>query len=180
MKTPIKMIAPAAIAVLVIAGSVTAGLADGKSRSSGHGKSPMMHHAGFSHHGNKHEMAEKLFEKFDLNNNGTISNVEIEGARKAEIAKYDANTDGKLTLNEFEGLWMSLARERMVDHFQRLDSDGDAEITDEEIAKPLNQIMSYLDRNDDGELAKNELRRKHRGWWSKFRGDDDDDDKDDD
>ena len=129
----------------------------------------------------RHGMATKMFDRFDTDGNGAISKTEVDGVRKSEMSKHDANNDGKLGLEEFEGLWVGYMRERMVDHFQRLDADGDALVTDEEISKPLNRIMSWLDRNDDDTLTRDELRRKgHHMGGMKYRfGRDDDDDDDD-
>ena len=73
-------------------------------------------------------------------------------------------------------MWVGYMRERMVDHFQKLDADGDAVISDEEIASPLNKMMSWMDRNNDDKLTKDELRRKHRWGGKRYRHDDDDDD----
>lgn len=128
----------------------------------------------------RHGMAEKMFDRFDTDGNGAISKTEVDSVRKSEMSKHDSNEDGKLSLGEFEALWVGYMRDRMVDHFQRLDSDGDAQVTDEEISKPLNRIMSWLDRNDDNALTRDEMHRKGRhmgGMKHRYGRDDDDDDR---
>lgn len=145
---------------IILTGAIGVSKATEKMRSGFHGSSSFMQHGQM---GSRTNMHEKIFEKFDSNKDGTITKAEIDAVRKSEIAKNDANKDGKLSLNEFETLWTGLMRERMVDHFQRLDNDGDAVLSEDEIAKPLDRMLSHMDRNNDGSLDKNELQRKGRG-----------------
>lgn len=174
MQKSTKILLSSAAAVLVLAGTIGAGSASEGKKNYPHGGYSYKSHGGS-------EMKLKLFEKFDADKNGSITTIEIDSVRKSELAKYDSNNDGKINLGEFEALWLNLMRESMVDHFQRLDSDGDAQVTDAEIAKPLKRLMTHLDRNEDGMLTKDEIQRKRHSWMSKFRGhgerDDDDDDK---
>ncbi|HJL66989.1 MAG: EF-hand domain-containing protein [Rhodospirillales bacterium] len=187
MQKRTKIILASTAAAIVLIGAIGASKAREGFQKGYHGGPSYMQHARFGGHGKgmggPFGMADKVFDKFDVDKNGTITKTEIDGVRKNELAKNDANKDGKLSLNEFQTLWTGLMRERMVDHFQRLDSDGDAVVTEEEIAKPMDRIMSFMDRNNDGSITKDELQRKHRGWGQKWRGrhhDDHDDDDDDD
>jgi hypothetical protein len=131
---------------------------------------------GYMNH-DRHGMATQIFDRFDLDGNGAVSQAEVDGLRKSEIAKHDTDGNGKLNLKEFEALWLGYVRNRMVDHFQRLDSDGNAEVTDAEIARPLNMMMTWMDRNDDKTLTRDELRGGHR-WGKKHRRYEKDDDDD--
>jgi Ca2+-binding EF-hand superfamily protein len=81
-----------------------------------------------------------------------------------------------LTLEEFQVLWLEMARPMMVDRFQDLDEDGDGLVTAAEFGQPLAAMFVYLDRNDDGAITVEELRGKHR----KYDHDDDEEDDDDD
>ena len=71
--------------------------------------------------------------------------------------------DNALQLAEFQPLWLEVMRDRMVDHFQHLDQDGDGQVTDSELAEPLRKIMAYGDTNNDGALGQDELRFYHKG-----------------
>ena len=84
-------------------------------------------------------------------------------ARKASITKYDADKNGQLSLDEFQGLFNEIMRHRMVRMFQKLDRDGDAKVSEAEIARRVDRMMAHLDRNDDGEIERGELKRKHKG-----------------
>lgn len=64
-------------------------------------------------------------------------------ARKAMMTRFsehDADSDGKLSLSEFETLHAAMVRETMVDRFQHLDADGDGQITDAEMAAPSGRM----------------------------------------
>lgn len=123
------------------------------------------------HHGGRHGGA-MMMERFDLNEDGQITREEIVQVRDEKLKQFDADQSGSLSLNEFEGLWLDIVRERMVDRFQKLDGDGDGEVTQSEIDKRLSRMVERMDRNEDGVIDKNDRRRHRR--------DDDRDSKDDD
>ena len=135
-------------AVLALAGLTSASLADG-----GWGRHGRGHHGGYGH---------GLFEAYDANGDGRLTQAEIDQVRQARLAEFDQDGDGSLSLEEYQELWMDAMRERMVDRFQSHDDDGDGMVTPEEFAEPLDGIVSRLDRNDDGELTMDEMRRRHR------------------
>ena len=101
-----------------------------------------------------------LFEQFDTNQDGRLTQDEINQARQSRLAQFDQNGDGSLSLEEYQALWMDAMRERMVDRFQSHDDDGDGLITVEEFAEPYNRMVSRFDRNGDGALTPDELRRR--------------------
>jgi len=153
---------------------VTGGAYAGMGGWSGHGGMHGGMHGGGM--GGGMGMADKMFTMFDTDNNDAISKAEVEQVRKEQLAKYDVDKDGKLNLDEFQGLLVSMMRERFVDHFQRLDNDGDAAITEAELAKPLDRMMTWMDRNKDGSITMDELRRTDRHKGGKHHGYDNDDD----
>ncbi|MBL4595590.1 MAG: hypothetical protein JKX99_03315 [Robiginitomaculum sp.] len=73
-------------------------------------------------------------EAWDTNDDAEYSTDEIKAGKAAELAKYDSNRDGSLSLDEYQDLWLAKQRNRMVDRFQALDEDGDARVTNEEFA----------------------------------------------
>lgn len=152
MKTNIKV----AIALAAVAGiglSVAApGLADGWKRGGGHG----------GHSGGRAAMM--MFEKFDADGDGSVTRAEADEYVAGQMTTNDADSSGSLSLAEFEGVWLVQMREGMVRAFQRMDRDGDGEITQAEIDQPLDRVFARADRNDDGAIEQSELRRgKHGG-----------------
>lgn len=159
MQTRTKILAAAGVIALG-AGALSIGAyADGR----GHGW-------GGKHHGHwGGGRAQEMFETFDADGDGSVTQAEVEQVRNQRFAQFDANNDGTLSLDEYQALWMDAMRERMVDRFQRHDDDGDAAVTPEEFAEPFGRIVQYLDRDGDGAVTMDEVRERRRG----YRHDDD-------
>jgi Ca2+-binding EF-hand superfamily protein len=111
------------------------------------------------HHGERHR-GERLFESFDRNDDGKLTQAEVDQTRRDRFAQFDADKDGKLTLQEYQVLWLDAMRNRMVDRFQSLDDDGDAAVTSEEFLAPFGKVVSRRDRDDNGELTRDEMRKR--------------------
>ena len=99
-----------------------------------------------------------IIETFDLNKDGKVTQDEIDQARKDQLAKYDTNQDGVLSLEEYQVLWMDAMRRVMVRQFQANDADGDGSITVEEFTARFADLVRDRDRNGDGVLTVDELR----------------------
>ena len=152
-------IALAAGAVLLIGAAGLSSLAIAKNHGSG----------GWGHHGRGHQSGmrhakrgQRLMERFDTDKDGKLTQQELDDARKTLLAAHDSDKDGKLTLAEFETLWLEVKRERMVRGFQRIDRNGDASISLDEFIKPYADLVSRMDRNNDGVLDRED--RRHREW----------------
>jgi len=156
--TKISLVA-GALALAGAAGYATLATADHR----GHGWRGM-HHGMSGHHmrGRHGHKFVKMLEQFDTNEDGKLTQQEFDEARAGLLEKHDANKDGKLTLDEFEKLWLEIMRQRMVRGFQRLDKDGDAELSKDEYTKPFENLVERMDRNDDGALDYKD-RRHHKG-----------------
>ena len=129
-----------------------------KARDSGHGRSH-----GWQEHGDMGRGGfgggTAMMEQFDVNKDGNLTQAEIDQARKDKLAKFDANKDGKLNLKEFEALWLETTKQQMVRSFQRLDADGDAIVTMDEYSKPYQRMVQSHDRNNDGQINQDDMRR---------------------
>lgn len=110
-------------------------------------------------HGGLHR-GERLFERFDANRDGTLTQAEVDQTRRERFTSFDADNDGQLSLQEYQALWSDAMRSRMVDRFQGLDDDGDAAVTIEEFLAPFGKVVSRMDRDNNGELTRDELRRR--------------------
>ena len=164
MKTHSKIAIAAAVAVIggvAVAGAVKA--------HGGFGKRGGVWGGGFGGPG------AMLMQQLDANEDDKLTRAEIDEAIRSRLASADKDGDGKLNLEEFQPVLVEIMRPRIVDGFQFLDADGDAVITLEEIDRPMSRVVSRLDRNDDGELTSDELRKRHRGWRHGHHDDEDDD-----
>jgi Ca2+-binding EF-hand superfamily protein len=112
------------------------------------------------HHGGGHGGGMRFFEQFDANQDGRITQAEIDEVRRSRLTEFDQNGDGSLTLEEYQALWLDAMRERMVDQFQAHDDDGDGMVTAEEFGERYDRMVSRLDTDDDGEVTLDEMRRR--------------------
>ena len=172
-KSLIAATAIAALGLVTLAGVSHAGRSSHDCEGGGWGK-----HAG--HYGDRGDHGDRgpgghgqmLFEKFDSDGDGRVTRSEFDKIRAEKLGSADGNADGQLTLEEFQVLWLEMARPMMVGRFQDLDEDGNGVVTEAEFGQPLAAMFVYLDRDDDGAITAEELRGKHR----KYDHDDDDDD----
>ncbi|MEX2618018.1 MAG: hypothetical protein WD767_18170 [Alphaproteobacteria bacterium] len=149
------------VGVSVIALGALSALAVGASAHDRNGGGYGKHHGGPGM--KRHMHAERLFDRFDLDKDGKVTVAEIDTARADSLARFDANGDGVLQLEEYQGLWMERMRSRMVDGFQRLDDDGDGKVTGDEMKAPMTRIARFMDRDSDGAITRDELHRRHKG-----------------
>lgn len=147
MKTHTKVAIAASIAV--IGGVALAGAS--------------MARGGFGHHGGHWGGGARamLMEQFDANQDGSLTQTEIDESIRSRMAAADSNGDGELDLDEFQPLLVEIMRPKIVDGFQFLDADGSAAISLEELERPAARVVSHLDRNDDGAVTEDEMKRRH-------------------
>ena len=158
--------ATAGLIGLAIAGGAIAGH---KHRDHGgwgmHGGGYGMHEGrGWRKHGMRHRI-KHFAKRYDANKDGKISQQEIDTNRTDWHKKFDTDSNGDISLKEFEGLWLEAKRQRMIRAFQHLDTDASGSITLEEYTEPLSKIVERLDRNGDGVLSRDDRRR----WGGKYK-----------
>ncbi len=71
---------------------------------------------------------------FDANKDGILTPEEMTAGMQAEVKTYDTDTNGTLSLAEFEVMHAAHTRTMMVRAFQMHDEDGDGQVTEAEIA----------------------------------------------
>lgn len=163
----ISKIAAAAIALAGV-GIAVGAQADGIGRHGGNCRGPAafsdhrggMGPSGFAHHGGGPGL--RMLERFDANGDDSLTQEEIDTFLAGELAEFDTSGDQTLDLGEFESLWLNFMRERMVDHFQFLDADGDGQVTAEEFNSPFEHAVDRMDRNGDGQLDRQDRPNQDR------------------
>ena len=78
-------------------------------------------------------LGHEMLQNVDTNNDGALSQEEINAAVNARFAEFDADKNGSLSLPEFEALWADITKPIAVRAFQFLDPDGDAAVAKAEL-----------------------------------------------
>ncbi len=97
--------------------------------------------------------AEQLLREVDTDRDGRITQAEIDAAVNARFARFDADGNGRLSLDEFNALWADVTRPAAVRAFQFMDPNGDASVTKAEIEERTGRLVQRFDRNGDGALS---------------------------
>lgn len=106
--------------------------------------------------------ATRMFERFDTNQDGRVTQEEVNNARRDQLTRFDRNGDGQLSLEEYQALWLDVMRPMMVRDFQRHDADGNAQVTVTEFQARFTDMVTEFDRNNDGAVSRDELRPRGR------------------
>jgi hypothetical protein len=131
---------------------------------------------GFGHHrmGMMGGFGQEMLTNVDTNDDGALSQEEIDTAVDGRFTEFDANSDGDLSLDEFQALWAEITRPMAVRAFQFLDPNGDSALARDELDDRFGSMVARFDSNDDGMLSPDDRRHHRRGWY-RWGGDGDDD-----
>ncbi len=103
------------------------------------------------------------FERVDADNSGDVTFEEFTAGFMERIGSADANGDGKITVEEMADHILRQRAERQARRMiERLDVNGDGELDLSEVESRQRKHFALMDRNDDGVLQKEELRRMRR------------------
>ena len=117
-------------------------------------KGKRMHH---------HDM--RMFERLneaDSDGDGKVTKAEIKTKQEANLAKYDTNNDGQLSLEEYKPLWIERHNRRIVRSFQFLDANGNGQVSDAEFRRFIDWVVARIDSDEDGAISKDDFEGRHR------------------
>ena len=162
----------ATVAVIALAAAVPLVASAGADRQGGPGEGRhgmMMGQGGMGDHGRMGHRGGRgpggklrmldLIETYDADGDGSVTQAEVDQHRADRLGEFDADGNGQLSLDEYQALWLDAMRARMVDQFQRHDDDGDGQVTVEEFGERSARMVMMRDRNEDGALNQDDLRR---------------------
>ena len=86
----------------------------------------------------------KAMRAFDTNADGTLSAEEVSAGIMGEVATYDADKNGTLSLAEFEALHAAHTRSMMVRALQMHDADGDGQVTEAEMTAMATMRQAHM------------------------------------
>ena len=87
---------------------------------------------------------------FDTNKDGTLSPEEMTAGIQSELKTYDADANGTLSLDEFAIMHAAHTRPMTVRAFQMHDADGDAQVTEAEMATMAAMMQSHMAMQQGG------------------------------
>lgn len=87
---------------------------------------------------------------FDTNKDGVLSTEEMTAGIQAEVTTYDSDANGSLSLEEFAVMHAAHTRPMTVRTFQMHDADGDAAVTEAEMATMATMMQSHMNGQHDG------------------------------
>ncbi|ODN68798.1 EF-hand domain-containing protein [Methylobrevis pamukkalensis] len=158
MKTATKAIAATLAAVLAL-GTAGAAFADGRWERHGMSEGRGPHggpHGGPHHgpHGPHGKMgAEQLMKRFDADKDGRITKEEIAAVQDRRFSEAAPSGDS-ISLDLYKQFWLKEHDLKVVRDFQRLDRNGDGQISKEEFNRRTDRMMERLDRDGDGVLTR--------------------------
>src|SRR5947209_11664069 len=102
-------------------------------------------------------LLDNLFEQADADHDGKLTKAELDAFAADALKRFDKDGDGRLSLDEFQGLWLELTCPLDVRAFQFLDKDGAGKVTAQELQRPLDRLFEHLDRKGQGFVTQDEL-----------------------
>ena len=96
---------------------------------------------------------EQLLREVDTDRDGRMTQAEIDAAVNARFARFDADSNGRMSLDEFGALWADITRPAAVRAFQFMDPNGDGSVTKAEVDEKTSRLVQRFDRNGDGALS---------------------------
>jgi hypothetical protein len=120
--------------------------------------------------GGEGRMGERMFDRFDADEDGFISAAEATAPADRRFTAFDADKDGKVTKAEIEAEILKRQAERIDRMMTRLDTDKDGAISKEEAQAPFAKRFADADADKDGKVSKREARRAMMEWREERRG----------
>ena len=123
------------------------------------------------HSGMSEEALVERFEQLDRNDDGKVTTREIYEGRKARFSEIDSNQDGTVSVEELDAAKTEFRHRRLEHRLQRMDTDGDGGVGVEEYARAGGKWLHRVDRNDDGAVDMDEIRKMSKHRWKHRHGD---------
>ncbi|MFZ2099800.1 MAG: EF-hand domain-containing protein [Oricola sp.] len=100
----------------------------------------------------------QMFQRADKDNSGTITPEEFTAASPFAIASADANSDGKVNVDELtDSMMREMMKRRAERMIERFDTDNDGQISLAEIENSQKKMFDSIDIDGSGAIEQDEL-----------------------
>ncbi len=99
------------------------------------------------------------FQELDANNDGQITQEEMQAHRNQRFTQADADGDGQLSVEEMQAAAQKKANDRVTKMFERQDANQDGFLSDDELPKPrrADRMFDRIDADDSGGISEQEF-----------------------
>jgi|GEM_PF-3789566 len=123
--------------------------------------------------------SKSFFERYDTDENGSVTKEEFAAAREKGYKRRDANGDGKVYVDEYVAEYevrldeqLKKRRESAIKQtytrFGVMDADKDEIMTLEEFNKSGDRVFARRDKNEDGKIdAQDKVSKKDKAYYDK-------------
>lgn len=114
-----------------------------------------------------------MFDHVDANDDGKLSQEELQPFANKRFARFDTDKDGVVTAAEIDAHLMKRMEKRRQKLLKRFDGDGDGTITQAEFSTQVSQMFARVDADEDGVISRSEamkMRKLMRGHWKRHMG----------
>lgn len=116
------------------------------------------------HHCHHAPPFEKLLERFDVNQDGSLTQDEVQSVQQGFFKTADIDADGFLSADELEAAHVQERAAHIADKFAELDNNGDGGIKADELTntegpnRHLARNFAEVDSNGDGSITLEEMK----------------------
>lgn len=113
------------------------------------------------------------FQELDLNNDGQVTQEEMQTYRQQRFTNADTSGDGMLSVDEMQAASQKKANERVNQMFEKHDANQDGLLSDDELPKPrrAGKMFDRIDADKNGTISEQEFAdaKNRMGWHHKKR-----------
>jgi hypothetical protein len=113
--------------------------------------------------------ASRQLDILDTDGNGSATREEIAGEHSRLLGAADVDGDGKLSPDEFRRRGTFFIRLGTTTFFDLIDTDGDQQISIEELNQPMERWFTRRDSNGDGNIDDEEFSQERRSFGRRHR-----------
>lgn len=99
------------------------------------------------------------FQELDANNDGQVTQEEMQAHRNQRFTAADTDGDGKLSVGEMQAAAQQKANDRVTKMFDKHDANSDGFLSEDELPKPrrADKMFDRIDADNSGGISEQEF-----------------------